>query len=87
MNVLILFLLIIGVLFIAFTFLKGPRNTNINSDGFTTRPFGGGAAGTQGLPPELKDAEEDFEADMAEMDAVEEYITEEHIAEEDINED
>ena len=57
MNVMILILLIVFVLYFALTYLKTPGNSNTNPNGLTTRPFGGGAAGNNGIPPELENAE------------------------------
>lgn len=71
MSGFILLLLIIGVLYIATTYLKGPRNTYTDSDSLTTRPFGGEDAGNDGLQPELEDAEE--EPDIDETDADQDF--------------
>lgn len=61
MSRLILIFLFIGILYIALTYLKGSRNTNTDSRGFTTHPFSGGGRGYDGLPPELEVTEEELE--------------------------
>lgn len=68
MSELILIFLFIGILYIALTYLNGPRNTNTDSRGFTTHPFSGGGGGYDGLPPELEDTEEELETDVAAAD-------------------
>lgn len=68
MRGLILIFLFIGILYIALTYLKGPRNTNTASRGFTTHPFSGGGRGYDGLPPELEETEEELETDVAAAD-------------------
>lgn len=63
MSGLIFIILIIGILYIALTYFKGPRNTYTNSNGLTTRPFGGEDAGNEGVPPEMEDTKEEPETD------------------------
>ena len=55
----LLLILIIGILYIAFTYLKGPANTNTKPDGFTTHPFSSRAADSGGVPSETEDGEEE----------------------------
>ena len=76
MNGIILLLLIIGILYIALTYFKGPRNTYTNTDGFITRPFDSGTEENEDLPPELESGEEDFEVEEAEESADTEGIDE-----------
>ena len=69
MNGIILLLLIIGILYIALTYFKGPRNTYTNTDGFITRPFDSGTEENEDFPPELESGEVDFEMEEAEESA------------------
>ncbi len=71
MSGLVMLLLIFGVLYIAFTYFKGPRNTDRYTDGITTRPFGGGLAGGDDLNPDEKDAATDDFGEGPGMDAAE----------------
>ena len=73
MSRLILLLLIIGVLYIALTYLKGPRNSNTNTDSLTTHLFGG-EAGYDGL---LK--VEDVTGEKTDFSEEEDYVAEENI--------
>lgn len=76
MSGFLLLILIVCILYVAFTYFKVPANTNTKPDGFTTHTFGGGAAEGGGEPSEPEDggeqteihevdAGQDFEADEA----------------------
>ena len=51
MSDFIFIILIVGILYIAFTYLKVPKKSNTDSDIFTTHPFS-----SAGMPPEMDEA-------------------------------
>ena len=51
MSDFIFIILIVGILYVAFTYLKVPKKSNTDSDIFTTHPFS-----SAGMPPEMDEA-------------------------------
>lgn len=70
MSGLIMFLLIIGVIYIAFTYLKGPRNTDTYRNTFNMGPFNGDTWHGE-TPPELPENDEtEAEVDGEDMEEI-----------------
>lgn len=70
MSGLIMFLLIIGVVYIAFTYLKGPRNTDTYRNTFNTGPFNGDTWNEETLPELPEEDETKAEADGVDMEEI-----------------
>ena len=70
MSGLIMFFLIIGVIYIALTYLKGPRNTDTDRNNFYMGPSGSNAWNAEDLP-ELPDNDvTETEADGEDMEEI-----------------
>jgi hypothetical protein len=70
MSGFIMFLLIIGVIYIAFTYLKGPRNTDTDRNTFNMQNFNGDTR-HEDLPPELSGNDEtEMESDGEDVEEI-----------------
>jgi hypothetical protein len=76
MNGIIMLLLIIGVIYVAFTYLKGPRNTETYRNTFNMQNFNGDTWHDD-LPPELPENDEtEMESDGEDMEEIGFYTNE-----------